>query len=110
MAGVVTALNDIDWQTFGGRYIVFITDASAREGHSPLAATRLSTEQVRTLAQERGVALYAVHLKTPEGRKDHAAAENPSVTDVQAQCGDHATLDCCGHRVKPHAACSSRDG
>ena len=69
------ALKKIDWQRFGGRYVVFITDASAREGNSPLAATRMSTEQVRTLAQERGVAVYAVHLKTPEGRKDHATAE-----------------------------------
>jgi hypothetical protein len=74
-AALDEALKKIDWQKFGGRYIVFITDASAREGSSPLAATRLSTEQVRTLAQERGVALYAVHLKTPEGRKDHPAAE-----------------------------------
>jgi hypothetical protein len=69
------ALKKIDWQRFGGRYIVYITDASAREGHSPLASTRMSTDQVRTLAQERGVAIYAVHLRTPEGAKDHAIAE-----------------------------------
>jgi len=74
-AALDEALKKIDWQKFGGRYVVFITDASAREGNSPLAATRLSTEQVRTLAQERGVALYTLHLKTPEGRKDHSAAE-----------------------------------
>jgi serine/threonine-protein kinase PpkA len=54
---------------------VVVTDASAREGGSALASTGLSTEQVRLQAQERGVALLAVHLRTPEGRKDHAAAE-----------------------------------
>ena len=32
-AGVVTALNDIDWQTFGGRYVVLITDAGALQGN-----------------------------------------------------------------------------
>jgi hypothetical protein len=69
------ALKKIDWQRFGGRYIVYITDASAREGNSPLASTHMSTDQVRTLAQERGVAIYAVHLRTPEGAKDHATAE-----------------------------------
>jgi hypothetical protein len=74
-AALDEALKKIEWQKFGGRYIVYITDASAREGNSPLASTRMSTDQVRTLAQERGVALYAVHLKTPEGRKDHATAE-----------------------------------
>jgi hypothetical protein len=74
-AALDDALKKINWQKFGGRYVVYITDASAREGNSPLAATRMSTDQVRTLAQERGVAVYAVHLKTPEGKKDHAIAE-----------------------------------
>jgi hypothetical protein len=74
-AALDEALKKIDWQKFGGRYIVYITDASAREGDSPLASTRMSTDQIRTLAQERGVAIYAVHLKTPEGKKDHAIAE-----------------------------------
>jgi len=74
-AALDEALKKIEWQKFGGRYIVYITDASAREGDSPLASTRMSTDQIRTLAQERGVAIYAVHLKTPEGKKDHAIAE-----------------------------------
>lgn len=69
------ALKNIAWQNYGGRYVVFITDASSREGSSPLAATRLSTDQVRTMAQERGVAIYALHLKTAEGKADHALAE-----------------------------------
>lgn len=74
-AAIDEALKGIAWQNYGGRYIVFVTDASSREGSSPLASTRLSTEQVRTMAQERGVAIYAMHLKTPEGRNDHALAE-----------------------------------
>ncbi len=74
-AAIDESLRKINWQNYGGRYIVYITDASAREGSSPLAATRLSTEQLRTQAQERGVAIYAMHLKTPEGAKDHALAE-----------------------------------
>lgn len=64
----------IDWRAYGGRYVVFVTDASAREGNSPLASTRLSTEQMRTQLQERGIALYVMHLKTPDGAKDHALA------------------------------------
>lgn len=74
-AAIDDALKNIAWQNYGGRYIVFVTDASSREGSSPLASTRLSTEQVRTMAQERGVAIYAMHLKTAEGRNDHALAE-----------------------------------
>jgi serine/threonine-protein kinase PpkA len=74
-AALDEALRKINWQNFGGRYIVYITDASAREGNSPLASTRLSTDQMRLHAQERGVAIYAMHLKTPEGKNDHAIAE-----------------------------------
>lgn len=74
-AGLDEALRRINWNNFGGRYIVFITDASAREGNSPFAATKLSTDQMRAHAQERGVAIYAMHLKTPEGKADHAIAE-----------------------------------
>ncbi len=74
-AGLDQALRRIDWKGFGGRYVVFVTDASAREGQSPLASTGMSTDQVRLLAQERGVAIYALHLLTAEGRKDHATAE-----------------------------------
>ncbi|KQP11871.1 vWA domain-containing protein [Pseudorhodoferax sp. Leaf267] len=74
-AAIDESLRKINWQNYGGRYIVFISDASAREGGSPLAATKLSTDQVRLQAQERNVAIYALHLKTKEGEKDHAVAE-----------------------------------
>lgn len=74
-AALDETLRTISWQNYGGRYVVYISDASAREGSSPLASTRLSTEQLRLQAQERGVAIYAMHLKTPEGAKDHATAE-----------------------------------
>jgi hypothetical protein len=74
-AGLDEAVRKINWNRYGGRYIVFITDASAREGHSPLASTRLGTQQLRAYAQERGVAVWAVHLKTPEGKADHSLAE-----------------------------------
>ena len=74
-AGLDEALRKINWQNFGGRYIVYITDASAREGNSPFSSTHLSTEQMRAHAQERGVALYAMHLRTAEGKTDHATAE-----------------------------------
>lgn len=74
-AALDEALRRINWNNFGGRYIVYISDASAREGSSPLASTRLSTAQMRAHAQERGVAIYAMHLKTPEGKADHALGE-----------------------------------
>jgi serine/threonine-protein kinase PpkA len=73
-AGLVEAIQGIDWSKFGGRYLILITDASSREGNSPLSATKLGTEQVRQLALENRIATYVLYLKTPEGKADHAIA------------------------------------
>src|SRR5512144_1561671 len=73
-AGLVEAIQGIDWTGFGGRYLIMITDASSREGNSPLSTTGLGTEQVRQLALENRIATYVLYLKTPEGREDHARA------------------------------------
>lgn len=74
-AGVMTALNDVAWNNFGGRYVVLITDAGALKGADPLSSTMLDAPQVKLEAQHRGVAIYAMHLKTPEGKANHAEAE-----------------------------------
>ncbi|WP_445682640.1 VWA domain-containing protein [Radicibacter daui] len=74
-AGLEHALRGIDWNGFGGRFIVMITDASSREGNSPYSATKLSTDQMRQMAQENGAAIYVLHQLTDEGKGDHAAAK-----------------------------------
>lgn len=74
-AGLDTAIKTIPWGQFGGRYVILVTDASAREGRSKLASTGLGTSEVRQLAQESGIALYGLHLLTNEGKNDHATAK-----------------------------------
>jgi len=74
-SGVLSALEAIKWNEFGGRYMVLITDAGAIKGGDNLSGTGLDAAQVRLEAQDRGVAIYTMHLKTPEGRKNHASAE-----------------------------------
>jgi len=73
--GVMTALDKVDWTQFGARYVILITDAGALEGGDNLSSTHLDAAQVRQEAAYRGVALYTLHLKTPSGKKNHAAAE-----------------------------------
>ncbi|MBK8175040.1 MAG: VWA domain-containing protein [Rhodospirillales bacterium] len=73
-AGVVEAIQGLDWSGFGGRYLILITDASSREGNSPLSTTRLGTAQVNQLAQENGIATYVLYLETEEGKADRATA------------------------------------
>ena len=74
-AGIVTALNDIDWSAFGGRYIVLITDAGALQGGDEYSSTGMDSQQMQLLVQERGTAIYTIHLLTPEGKGNHGEAE-----------------------------------
>ena len=74
-AGVMQALDQVKWNEFGARYIVLVTDAGAISGDDKQSSTGLDSEQVRLEAKFRGVAIYALHLKTPGGKKNHASAE-----------------------------------
>ncbi|MEX9790815.1 vWA domain-containing protein [Providencia rettgeri] len=74
-AGVMMALDKIDWTRFGARYVILITDAGALPADDPLSSTKLDAEQIRQEAAYRGVALYTLHLKTPSGSKNHASAQ-----------------------------------
>lgn len=74
-SGVKAAIDRIDWSGHDARYVVLITDASARTADDPLSGTGLSTGALRQLARDEGVALSVLHLLTPEGVADHASAE-----------------------------------
>ena len=74
-AGVMTAVREVKWGDFGGRYLVLITDAGAISGDDPLSSTGLGAPEVRLELQRLGIALYALHLKTPQGKANHASAQ-----------------------------------
>lgn len=74
IAGLRVAIDQVDWSAFGGRYVVLITDAGALDATDPKSQTRLGIPEIRALAEARGVALFAIHLQTPEGRANHTQA------------------------------------
>nr|WP_294509962.1 VWA domain-containing protein [uncultured Rhodopila sp.] len=75
-AGMETAIDKVDWSGFDGKFVVLVTDASAREPDSGIVATNMDEGALALLAQEKGIALMAVHLLTKEGGdKDHERAE-----------------------------------
>jgi hypothetical protein len=76
LAGVMSALKEIDWSRFGARYIVLITDAGPLSGNDPLSSTKMNADQVRLYAKDQGAAIYTLHLLTPAGAKDHAGAKS----------------------------------
>jgi hypothetical protein len=71
IAGVKSAIEEIDWSQLGGRYVILITDAGARDANNRLSETHLGIAEVRELARARGVAVFVVHLLTPEGERAH---------------------------------------
>jgi hypothetical protein len=74
-AGIKHAIDGNPWSDFDARYIVLVTDASARESGDPLSSTHLDLAALRQLARDRGIALWVMHLRTPMGAMDHARAE-----------------------------------
>ncbi|WP_225769370.1 vWA domain-containing protein [Inquilinus sp. Marseille-Q2685] len=76
LAGLKSALDEIDWTGVAGRFVVLVTDASPRRASDPYSATHLDPDQLRLLAQSKGAALMVIHLKTPAGKADHQAAED----------------------------------
>ncbi len=86
------ALEKIKWDKYGARIVVLVTDAGALEpdssqnyqektegGAPPVARNtgeaRLGAPELNAKAGTDGVAIYVLHLKTPEGRANHGSAE-----------------------------------
>jgi len=74
-AGVVTALESINWSNYFARYIILITDAGPRLADDPLSTTGLDTSELAARLADRGISLWSIHLKTEVGRDEHAFAE-----------------------------------
>jgi serine/threonine-protein kinase PpkA len=72
-AGIKQAIDTMDWSDYEARYIVLVTDAGAREGDDPLSGTGMDAEDLRRLAQDKGIAIFVLHLLTPASMANHAA-------------------------------------
>jgi len=71
-AGVKQAIETVNWAGHDARYIVLVTDAGARDADDPLSSTGLDAEGLRQLAQQKGIAIFVLHLLTPATMADHA--------------------------------------
>ncbi|WP_431282632.1 vWA domain-containing protein [Humitalea sp. 24SJ18S-53] len=76
IAGLKSAIDEIDWASFGGRFLIMVTDAGAREANDPRSSTHLGIREIRDLLKQRQIAPFVLHLQTPEGRNNHARARS----------------------------------
>jgi len=72
-AGVKQAIERVNWAGHDARYIVLVTDAGARDADDPLSSTGLDAGALRQMAQEKGIAIFVLHLLTGASMADHAA-------------------------------------
>ena len=73
-AGINQAIAGINWEGQDARYVILITDAGPRVASDPLSGTGLSSEGLRRLAQNKGIALSVLHLLTPALYANHEKA------------------------------------
>ncbi|MDF2640823.1 MAG: ppkA [Pseudomonas sp.] len=90
-AGVMQAVNGMDWAGYGGRLILLVSDAGSLRKSDPLSGTQMNEAEVRQAALGKQIKIYALHLRTDAGKKNHASAEQQYRTltaDANPQIGD----------------------
>ncbi|MBK5537966.1 protein kinase [Pseudomonas sp. TH05] len=90
-AGVMQAVEGMDWSGYGGRLILLVTDAGALRKNDPFAATQMNEAEVRQAALGKQIKIYALHLRSDAGKKTHSGAETQYRTltaDANPQIGD----------------------
>ncbi|MCO8164737.1 serine/threonine-protein kinase [Pseudomonas sp. 21LCFQ010] len=74
-AGIMQAVDGMDWSGYGGRLILLVSDAGALRKSDPLSSTRMNEAEVRQAALGKQIKIYALHLRTEAGKKNHDSAE-----------------------------------
>jgi serine/threonine-protein kinase PpkA len=90
-AGVMQAVNGMNWSGYGGRLILLVTDAGSLRKSDPYSSTQMNEAEVRQAALSKQIKIYALHLRTDAGKKNHASAEQQYRTltaDANPRIGD----------------------
>jgi serine/threonine-protein kinase PpkA len=73
LLGLERAIRESPWGDFDGRHLVLVTDAASFEGDRSL--TSLDLAWAADQARRQDIALYTLHLQTPDGQANHARAK-----------------------------------
>lgn len=90
-AGVMQAVEGMDWSGYGGRLILLVSDAGALRKNDPYSSTQMNEAEVRQAALSKQIKIFALHLRTPAGKANHASAEQQYrvlTADSNPQIGD----------------------
>jgi serine/threonine-protein kinase PpkA len=69
-AGILAAINDLNWEPFSGRIIILMSDAGARNADDPYAKhANISHQFVTERARQKNIAILPLHMKTPQAQR-----------------------------------------
>ena len=77
MAGLKTAVEELNWKPYQSRLIFLITDAGAIRNDDPYSTTGMNEPEIADIAAAKGIKIFVLHIKTPLGEKvnNHPYAE-----------------------------------
>ena len=77
MAGLKTAVEELNWKPYQSRLIFLITDAGAIRNDDPYSSTGMNEPEIADIAAAKGIKIFVLHIKTPLGEKvnNHPYAE-----------------------------------
>ena len=68
-AGIMSAIEGLDWKPYAIKLAVLITDAGAIRNDDKYSSTGLNEEEIRDLLAQKGIRLLVVHLQTASGKR-----------------------------------------
>ncbi len=74
-SGIKTALDELSWGDYASRMLIVISDAGPLPATDPNATVKMDMPELADYARAKGVWIFALHIKSPAGKKDHASAE-----------------------------------
>src|SRR5262249_15997784 len=68
IAGLYTAMNELDWEPYAARIIVIVADSGAISGNNPLARNSgVDIANIVEIAGRKSIGIFPVYLMTPQG-------------------------------------------
>ncbi|MGB5748369.1 MAG: vWA domain-containing protein, partial [Desulfobacterales bacterium] len=69
LAGLKTAIEELNWNPYQSRLIFLITDAGAIRNDDPFSTTGMNEIEVADIATAHGAKVFVLHIKTPMGKR-----------------------------------------
>ena len=68
-AGLITAIEELNWKPYQSRLIFVITDAGAIRNDDQFSTTGMNETEVADIATAHGTKVFVLHIKTPIGNQ-----------------------------------------